>query len=115
MSGSPRPEENHILDALPPAERGRLFPYLKLVALPLGKALYESGDRLQHIYPDCFACFIQFLNGAMYRISARWGGIFRQSRGGSCDDDRRDDPIIAGRPSGNGHAAERPRICAGVR
>jgi CRP-like cAMP-binding protein len=50
MSGSPRPEQNHILDALPPAERERLFPYLKLVALPLGKVLYESGDRLQHIY-----------------------------------------------------------------
>jgi hypothetical protein len=50
MSGSPCPEQNHILDALPPAERERLFPYLKLVALPLGKALYESGDRLQHIY-----------------------------------------------------------------
>src|ERR1700727_1306471 len=50
MSGAPRPEQNHILDALPPAERERLFPYLKLVALPLGKVLYESGDRLQHIY-----------------------------------------------------------------
>jgi CRP-like cAMP-binding protein len=50
MSGAPRPEQNHILDALPPAERERLFPYLKLVSLPLGKVLYESGDRLQHIY-----------------------------------------------------------------
>jgi CRP-like cAMP-binding protein len=50
MSGSPRPEQNHILDALPPTERERLFPYLKLVVLPLGKVLYESGDRLQHIY-----------------------------------------------------------------
>jgi CRP-like cAMP-binding protein len=50
MSGAPRPEQNHILDALPPAERERLFPYLKLVSLPLGRVLYESGDRLQHIY-----------------------------------------------------------------
>jgi CRP-like cAMP-binding protein len=50
MSGSPRPEQNHILDALPPPERERLFPYLKLVVLPLGKVLYESGDRLPHIY-----------------------------------------------------------------
>ena len=50
MSGSPCPEQNHILDALPSAERDRIFPHLKLVALPLGKALYESGDRLQHIY-----------------------------------------------------------------
>jgi len=50
MAGTSRPEQNHILDWLPPAERERLFPYLKLVALPLGKVLYESGDRLQHIY-----------------------------------------------------------------
>src|ERR1700733_4400835 len=50
MFGPPRPEQNHILDALPPAERERLFPHLKLVSLPLGKVLYESGDRLQHIY-----------------------------------------------------------------
>src|SRR5690349_2320859 len=50
MPGTPHPQQNHILDALPQAERDRLFPYLKLVALPLGKALYESGDVLRHIY-----------------------------------------------------------------
>jgi CRP-like cAMP-binding protein len=46
----PHPQQNHILDALPAAERDRLFPYLKLVALPLGAVLYESGDMLRHIY-----------------------------------------------------------------
>src|ERR1700731_4025334 len=50
MAGTPHPQQNHILDALPQAERERLFPHLKLVALPLGKALYESGDMLRHIY-----------------------------------------------------------------
>ena len=50
MTGTASPEQNHILDALPPAERARLFPHLKLVSLPLGKVIYESGDRLQHIY-----------------------------------------------------------------
>jgi CRP-like cAMP-binding protein len=50
MQGLPHPQQNHILNALPQAERERLFPYLKLVALPLGKALYESGDMLRHIY-----------------------------------------------------------------
>jgi CRP-like cAMP-binding protein len=50
MPGTPHPQQNHILDALPQTERGRLFPHLKLVALPLGKALYESGDILHHIY-----------------------------------------------------------------
>ena len=44
------PPQNHILDALPQPERERLFPHLKLVALPLGKVLYESGDTLRHIY-----------------------------------------------------------------
>jgi CRP-like cAMP-binding protein len=44
------PERNRILDALPPAERQRLFPHLKLVELPLGTVLYESGDTLRHIY-----------------------------------------------------------------
>src|SRR3984893_1506760 len=34
-----QPQQNHILDALPQPERERLFPYLRLVALPLGKAL----------------------------------------------------------------------------
>jgi CRP-like cAMP-binding protein len=46
----PDPRENHILDALPAAERERLFSHLALVELPLGKVLYESGDTLRHIY-----------------------------------------------------------------
>ena len=50
MAGTHYPQQNHILDALPPPERERLFPHLDLVALPLGKALYESGDMLRHIY-----------------------------------------------------------------
>ena len=50
MAGAPHPQQNQILDALPQAERERLFPHLKLVELPLGTALYESGDMLRHIY-----------------------------------------------------------------
>ena len=46
----PSPEQNHILEALPPAERARLFPHLKLITLPLGAVLYESGDPQRHIY-----------------------------------------------------------------
>jgi CRP-like cAMP-binding protein len=46
----PNPRDNHILDALPDAERDRLFPHLKLVPLPLGMVLYESGEVLRHIY-----------------------------------------------------------------
>jgi CRP-like cAMP-binding protein len=50
MAGTSHPQQNHILDALPQPERDRLFPYLQLVTLPLGKVLYESGDTLRHIY-----------------------------------------------------------------
>jgi CRP-like cAMP-binding protein len=50
MTGTSHPQQNHILDALPQPERDRLFPHLKLVALPLGEVLYESGDTLRHIY-----------------------------------------------------------------
>jgi CRP-like cAMP-binding protein len=35
---------------LPEAERERLFPHLEPITMPLGRALYESGDRLEHVY-----------------------------------------------------------------
>jgi CRP-like cAMP-binding protein len=44
------PLDNHILDALPPLERERLFPHLKLVPMPLGTVLYEPGAALRYIY-----------------------------------------------------------------
>src|SRR6187397_1873469 len=50
MNAKPDPRQNHILDALPEVERERLFPHLKLVPMPLGMVLYESGVELRHIY-----------------------------------------------------------------
>ena len=50
MNAPQDPRQNHILGALPPLERERLFPHLKLVSLPLGKVVYESGATLRHIY-----------------------------------------------------------------
>jgi CRP-like cAMP-binding protein len=50
MPGIAFPQQNHVLGALPMAERERLFPHLKLVTLPLGAVLYEAGDTLRHIY-----------------------------------------------------------------
>ncbi len=41
---------NHLLAALPDDEFARLEPDLEPVFLPLGKVLYESGDKLTHIY-----------------------------------------------------------------
>jgi CRP-like cAMP-binding protein len=46
----PNPRQNHLLAVLPEAECEHLFPYLELVPLKLGEALYESGDRLSHVY-----------------------------------------------------------------
>ena len=44
------PKQNHILAALPAADYARLLPDLELINMPLGWALYESGDRLAHLY-----------------------------------------------------------------
>jgi CRP-like cAMP-binding protein len=53
MTAQPSPTnpcQNHLLSVLPEAERQRLFPHLEPVALPLGEALYESGDRMNHVF-----------------------------------------------------------------
>ena len=44
------PRENHLLAVLPRQESERLFPHMEPVTLALGMALYESGDRLNHVY-----------------------------------------------------------------
>jgi CRP-like cAMP-binding protein len=44
------PRQNRLLAALPAIEYDRLHTHLKLVALPLGEALYESGIVLRHVY-----------------------------------------------------------------
>jgi len=50
MPSPQHPEQNHLLAALPAADRERLFPRLELVPLLLGDVLYESGSRLSHVY-----------------------------------------------------------------
>jgi CRP-like cAMP-binding protein len=44
------PRQNHLLAALPAADYERLSPHLELVQLPLGWAVYESGDHMGYIY-----------------------------------------------------------------
>jgi len=44
------PEQNHLLADLSEDVKGRIFPYLEQVAMPLGKSLYESGDAMRHVY-----------------------------------------------------------------
>ena len=50
MHESHLPQQNHLLAALSAEVRQRLFAHLELVPLPLGKALYESGDTMRHVY-----------------------------------------------------------------
>ena len=50
MSEHHEPIQNHLLNALSPAGRERLYPHLERVAMPLGKVLYESGGVLRHVY-----------------------------------------------------------------
>jgi CRP-like cAMP-binding protein len=59
MSGH-APLQNHLLNALSTEARERLFPHLELVAMPLGKVLYESGDLLRHVYfpTDCIVSLL---------------------------------------------------------
>lgn len=44
------PEQNLLLESLSRDVKERIFPYLELVQLDLGQALYESGDTLRHVY-----------------------------------------------------------------
>ena len=71
-SASHAPEQNRLLAAFTPEERERIFPHLQLVALPLGKALYESGDVLRHVYfpTDAIVSLLYVLeNGASAEIA----------------------------------------------
>lgn len=47
---SHNPKQNHLLAALGEDELARLLPHLELVSMPLGEALYESGEQLRHVY-----------------------------------------------------------------
>ena len=44
------PSHNHLLAALPPLERERIYAHPELIPMPLGRVLYESGDVLHHVY-----------------------------------------------------------------
>jgi len=42
--------QNRLLAALPEEVHERLYPHLEDVSLLLGQVIYESGERLDHIY-----------------------------------------------------------------
>jgi CRP-like cAMP-binding protein len=45
-----RGARNRLLNALPPDLMDRLRPQMEVVQFPLGKVIYESGARLDHVY-----------------------------------------------------------------
>src|SRR3990172_2831171 len=44
------PTMNRLFAVLPAAEQQRWLQQLECVELPLGKVLYEPGDKLSHVY-----------------------------------------------------------------
>jgi CRP-like cAMP-binding protein len=54
------PQHNHLLAALSPAARERIYPQLQLVEMPLGKIIYEPDDVLRHVYfpVDCIVSLL---------------------------------------------------------
>jgi len=52
MADERRPSENHLLAVLSDADWARVQPQpqLTLIDMPLGQVVYESGDRLDHVY-----------------------------------------------------------------
>ncbi|MNM84447.1 hypothetical protein D3C81_965360 [compost metagenome] len=72
MSETPSPRQNHLLAAMPAIVQERLFPYLELQRLPLGKVLYESGDAMRHVFfpTDAIISLLYVMeNGASAEIS----------------------------------------------
>ena len=66
------PQQNHLLDALPAAEREQIYPHLQLVEMPLGKVVYEPGDVPRYAYfpADCIVSLLYILeDGASTEIS----------------------------------------------
>jgi len=72
MPDAPKPQQNHLLAALPAQSLERLLPHLEPITLPLGKVLYESGDALRHVYfpTDPIVSLLYVMeNGASAEIS----------------------------------------------
>ena len=44
------PNQNHLLAAMLDADFARLAPHLEQVSMLLGDVIYDSGDKLQHVY-----------------------------------------------------------------
>ncbi len=67
-----KPEQNHLLAALPADVQARVFANLELVDMPYGKVLYESGDIMRYVYfpIDSIVSLLYIMeNGASAEVS----------------------------------------------
>jgi CRP-like cAMP-binding protein len=72
MAEQHKPQQNHLLAALPAEVQSRLFPNLELIDLPYGKVLYESGDAMRYVYfpVDSIVSLLYVMeNGASAEVS----------------------------------------------
>lgn len=72
MTVQHRPDQNHLLAAMPAAEFARLASHLELVAMSVGDVLCESGSKLQNVYfPTSAILSLQYVmeNGASAEIA----------------------------------------------
>ncbi|WP_166261936.1 Crp/Fnr family transcriptional regulator [Marinobacter salicampi] len=72
MSLAPNPAQNTLLAALTEGVQERLFPHLEETPMPLGKVLYEPGDKMRHVYfpTDCIVSLLYVMeSGASAEIS----------------------------------------------
>ena len=66
------PNQNHLLAAMLDADFARLAPHLEQVSMLLGDVIYDSGDKLQHVYfPTTAIVSIHYLleNGGSSEIA----------------------------------------------
>lgn len=67
-----KPADNKLLNIFPEASKKRLFSQLKLVELPLGLVLFESGESVESVYfpTDSIVSLLYVMeNGASAEIS----------------------------------------------
>ena len=72
MTNLDRPQQNHLLGALPADQYAFLFSHLELVPMLIGEVLYESGEELHYVYFPTSAIVSKFYvseNGASTEIA----------------------------------------------
>ena len=66
------PNQNHLLATLNDDSKSRIYPNLELITMSLGMVIYESGDKLSHVYfpTDCIVSLIyEMEDGATAEIA----------------------------------------------